>query len=91
MQIILKKRLTPSEKERHWVRIPENVRSLFPPDEVKFKVRVGRGVRTTRIDCYRRLFLGSIIFGDLDLDIPNARIVVEKDDKGEYVVRKNEE
>lgn len=90
MQTIFEKRLTASEKERHWVVLPSKVRNLFPPDEVVFKIKAGRKTETTRIDNQKRLFLGSIIMGDLDLDSPNAKIIVGLDEKGQFIVRKSE-
>jgi len=71
--------------------MPREVRRLFPLDEVKFNVRVGSDTYTTRIDCYRRLFLGSILFGEFELNNPGLRIIIEFGAQNECVVGKKRE
>lgn len=83
------KRVTASEKERHWINIPAGKRDCFPPPNVTFKVTVGDKVEFSYVDSYYRLRLGSSIFDELDLDNANTFIILEKGQGSEYILRRN--
>jgi hypothetical protein len=88
MQTIFRKRLTASEKERHWIIVPVEFRRNFPSCNIEFNVRIRKASASTYIDSYNRLRLGSRIFNELELDSPNTVIIVEKEpSKKEYVLR----
>lgn len=86
MQVILTKRLTPSEKERHYIIIPRRNRENFPPFNAVFKLKVGKQYYQTYVDSYSRLRLGSRIFNKLDLDQPGCIIVIKRDSDGNYML-----
>lgn len=89
MAVLFEKRLTPSEKERHWIIVPSSSRKYFPSFNVVFKIRVGREMNETYIDNYSRLRLGSGIFNKLELDELNACVVVERNSEGTYTIKRN--
>ena len=89
MEIVLRKRLKPSGKERHWIVIPLASRGSFPPCNVTFKIRIGSETISTYIDSCNRIQLGSTVFGKFELDTPNAAIVLGKSNN-EYTMRKEE-
>ena len=89
MELCLKKRLTISEKKRHYVNIPSKNIALFPKPEVEFIVIINNKKIKTYIDQYKRLRLGSRIFNELFLDSPDSVIIIEKDSKGNYVIKKS--
>jgi hypothetical protein len=88
MQVIFEKRLTSSEKERHWIIILAKARDNFPAPNVDFDLRVGDEVFSSYIDSYNRLRLGSRAFGKLELDEPGAFVIFEKKRDREYVLKK---
>ena len=90
METIFIKKLTPSEKTRHWVIIPRKIRNIFPDNNVNFNIKAGKKVSTVRIDSLNRLFLGSRVVGDLDLDSPNACILIRRAPNGEFIVSRKE-
>ena len=87
MQVIFEKRLTSSEKERHWIIIPAKARDNLPPPDVSFNLRVGDEVFSTYIDPYKRLRLGSRAFSKLEGEEPRAFVIFEKSDR-EYTLKK---
>mgnify|MGYP001135104791 CR=1 FL=1 len=89
MQVILEKRLTSSEKERHWVIVPSVSRKHFPTPDVIFTITVFNKRSQTYIDRYNRLRLGARIFDKLGLDEPGSSIVIGKNPDGIYVLRKS--
>jgi hypothetical protein len=91
MQVIFEKRLTASEKERHWIIIPARVREHLPPCDVVFDLKAGSEIFTSYIDRYKRLRLGSRIFDKLLLEEYTSPVVVEKQSNNVYVLRKKKE
>jgi len=91
MQVIFEKRLTPSERERHWIIIPAATREHFPPTDVAFHLKVGDEVFSTYIDSYKRMRLGSRVFSKLELEEPDTSIIFEKKSDQEYVLKKKKD
>jgi len=90
MQVIFEKRLTISEKERHWVIIPAKIRECFPACGIVFQIRIGNKTHSTYVDSYNRLRLGSRVFSELEPEGPNAIVVFEKVPEG-YILRKKKD
>jgi len=90
MQIILEKRLSASEKERHWIIVPYKTLANFPPIGVEFNINIGGEVFITYIDKYNRLRIGSRAYNKLDEpDGPMISVVLERISDKEYVLKKN--
>jgi len=90
MQVIFEKRLTISEKERHWVIIPAKFRKDFPPSNVMFQIRIDKVTYSTYVDAYNRLRLGSRVFSKLGLEEPNAIVIFEKVSQ-DYILKKKKD
>jgi hypothetical protein len=88
MQVIMEKRLKPSERQRHYIIIPAKCIQHFPPFESPFTIEVGNTLMHTYVDRYRRLRLGSTIFNKLGLDAPDCVVVIGKKETGILLLKK---
>ena len=85
MYIIIEKRLTSSERKRHWINIYKDYRKLFPNSHNTFNIRVNNEVEETYIDNYNRIMLGSTIFYKYNFDEPDTTIIIGKDSYGYFI------
>lgn len=86
---VFEKRLSPTEKSRHWITVPAADRESFPPSNEPFQVRIGCETVEVHIDSNNRMLgLGWSAFDKLDLDNPSAHAVVEKTSTEGYILKK---
>jgi hypothetical protein len=76
--MLFEKKLSSSEKERHYIQINKKSRKFFPMIDVVFKIKINNRLYETYIDSKDRIRLGSIIFNDAIIDQPNSYISIEK-------------
>ena len=86
-RVVLEKRLSVSEVERHWITLPSEHVLDFPPADISFQIRVGNQSFGARLDFYRRLHVNSAAFGKLDLGV-GSTVVVEKGSNGQNSLRR---
>jgi hypothetical protein len=84
---IFEKRLSPTERTRHWVTVPAADRASFPPCNEPFQIKIDSQTVEVHIDSNNRMVGLSNIFDKLDLDNLGAS-VVEKTSPGGYVLKK---
>ncbi len=86
---VFEKKLSPTERARHWVRVPTADRENFPPRNEPFRVKIGSETVEVHIDSSNRILgFGWSTFDKLGLDSQKASIIVEKTSLGEYVLKK---
>jgi hypothetical protein len=87
--IACKKRLSVSEKSRHYITIPLKCRHRFPETEKLITFNVNNVAFSVYYDRYYRLHIGSEIFNFLEIDRPASTVIIQKVD-GKYVMKKDE-
>ena len=92
MEKIFFKKLTVTERKRHWVLIPDPRynRKFFPASHEDFNIIINNSVETSYIDGHNRLMLGSRIFNKHDLDDNDTYISMYVDDD-KIILSKNSE
>jgi len=87
IEIIGEKRLSVSDKNRHYIVIPAKIRAHFPPCDTPFKLKIGARSVTTYIDAYKRLRLGSRAFNWLRIGEPGTIVIFEKRSDRKFVLK----
>ena len=92
-RVVLRKPLTVSERRRHIVLVPAAESGNFPERSasgsyVNVRLRYGSKEKTAFIDSYNRLYVGSDVFNELDLDSVNSVVIIEEMTHGVYKIRR---
>jgi hypothetical protein len=66
MQLVFRKKLTLSERRRHYVRIPPECRNEFPGVKQRVKVKAGKTFATVEIDDQWRMHIGARLLSELE-------------------------
>jgi hypothetical protein len=86
---VFEKRLSPSERARHWVIVPVADRENLPPCNEPFQIKAGSETVRATVDSNNRILgLGFAVFDALDLDHLGASVVLEKTSEEGYVLKK---
>jgi len=90
----VEKRLSYTEKNRHWIVLPGRCLGQFQDGgrprlgSIEVVVHFGKKLKTVALDSQRRLLLGSRIFNELELDEPGSIAVIEKLGKATFRICK---
>lgn len=86
---VFEKRLSASERSRHWILVPRAEREKLPLCNEPFQIKVDSNTVIATIDRFNRIMgLGYGVFWVLHLDHPGVYVVLEKTPHEEYILKK---
>ncbi|MDQ1280632.1 MAG: hypothetical protein QG670_1895 [Thermoproteota archaeon] len=62
MNEVFRRVLSKTEAERHFIRIPKAYRSVFPPTEIVFKIKIKNEEFNASVDRQGRIWTGSFCY-----------------------------
>jgi hypothetical protein len=86
---VFEKRLSPTERTRHWVNVPAADHQDLPSNDEPFQIKAGSQTVKATVDSQSRLLgLGWPVFHELELDSPGATVILEKTSEEGYRLKK---